>query len=78
LLFSWLLLTVLSGDVYDVSANPRSYGKGGGYSFFAGRDAARAFGTGCFKDDLTHDLRGLDPTQLNVNTENLSGADSRV
>jgi hypothetical protein len=55
-----------SGDVYDVSANRRTYGPGGGYGFFAGKDAARAFVTGCFKDDLTHDIRGLDPSQLAV------------
>jgi len=55
-----------SGDVYDVSANRRIYGPGGGYGFFAGRDAARAFVTGCFKEDLTHDIRGLDPRQLEV------------
>jgi hypothetical protein len=55
-----------SGDVYDVSANRRMYGPGGGYGFFSGRDAARAFVTGCFKDDLTHDVRGLDPTQMEV------------
>lgn len=36
------------------------YGPGGGYSFFAGRDAARAFVSGCFDTDLTHDLRGLE------------------
>jgi hypothetical protein len=36
------------------------YGPGGGYSFFAGRDAARAYVSGCFKSDLTHDLRGLE------------------
>jgi hypothetical protein len=56
----------LSGDVYDVSANRRIYGPGGGYGFFAGKDAARAFVTGCFKEDLTHDIRGLDPKQMEV------------
>ncbi|KAK0553282.1 hypothetical protein OC845_001282 [Tilletia horrida] len=49
------------GDVYDVSSNPRIYGPGGSYSFFSGRDASRAYITGCFDDpvQLTHDLRGL-------------------
>lgn len=56
----------ISGDVYDVSSNRRMYGPGGGYGFFSGKDAARAFVTGCFKDDLTHDVRGLDPKQLEV------------
>jgi hypothetical protein len=27
-------------------------------------DAARAFGTGCFKDHRTHDLRGLSESEL--------------
>lgn len=30
----------------------------------AGVDAARAFGTGCFKDHRTHDLRGLSESEL--------------
>ncbi|KAE8269841.1 hypothetical protein A4X09_0g2500 [Tilletia walkeri] len=49
------------GDVYDVTSNPRIYGPGGSYSFFAGRDASRAYITGCFENEsqLTHDLRGL-------------------
>ena len=52
--------------MYDVSANRRMYGPGGGYGFFSGKDAARAFVTGCFKEDLTHDIRGLDLKQLKV------------
>ncbi|KAG5366954.1 Membrane steroid-binding protein 1 [Yarrowia sp. B02] len=51
----------VGGKVYDVSANPLTYGPGGPYHFFAGRDAARAFSTGCFQTDLTWDIRGLDP-----------------
>ena len=30
------------------------------YSFFAGRDATRAFVTGCFDTDLNGDLRGVE------------------
>ncbi|KAK9323557.1 cytochrome b5-like heme/steroid binding domain-containing protein [Lipomyces orientalis] len=51
----------LNGSVYDVTESDRTYGPGGPYHHFAGRDAARAFVTGCFTTDLTHDLRGLDP-----------------
>lgn len=54
------IYVAVNGSVFDVSANPSMYGPGGGYSFFAGRDAARAFVSGCFKEDLTWDLRGLE------------------
>lgn len=40
------------------------YGPGGSYSFFAGRDATRAFITGCFAEDLTPDLRGAELTYV--------------
>ncbi|TGZ79834.1 cytochrome b5 [Ascodesmis nigricans] len=50
----------VNGSVFDVSANRLTYGPLGGYHFFAGRDAARAFVTGCFQTDLTWDLRGLE------------------
>src|SRR5690606_27902556 len=50
----------INGTVFDVSANRATYGPGGGYGFFAGRDATRAYVTGCFKEDLTPDLRGVE------------------
>ncbi|KAH0538277.1 hypothetical protein GP486_008787, partial [Trichoglossum hirsutum] len=50
----------LNGSVYDVSAGRGLYGPGGSYAFFAGRDATRAFVTGCFAEDLTWDLRGVE------------------
>lgn len=31
-----------------------------------GIDAARAFGTGCFKDHRTHDTRGMTEQELRV------------
>ncbi|KAI9179593.1 hypothetical protein H9P43_004921 [Blastocladiella emersonii ATCC 22665] len=52
------------GDVFDVTAGREYYGPGGGYSFFSGRDAGRAFVTGCFQTHLTPDLRGLTPDEL--------------
>jgi predicted heme/steroid binding protein len=54
------IYVAVNGSIYDVSSNPLTYGPGGPYSFFSGRDAARAFVTGCFQTDLTYDLRGLD------------------
>jgi predicted heme/steroid binding protein len=50
----------LNGTIYDVSSNPKTYGPGGSYHFFAGRDAARAYLTGCFQEDQTPDLRGVE------------------
>ncbi|KAH9987903.1 cytochrome b5-like heme/steroid binding domain-containing protein [Russula compacta] len=54
----------IDGDVYDVTSNRRIYGPGGSYALMAGVDAARAFGTGCFKEHRTHDLRGLSESEL--------------
>ncbi|KAJ1020653.1 hypothetical protein NDA16_004046 [Ustilago loliicola] len=54
------------GDVYDVSAGRHIYGPGGYYSFFSGRDASRAYVTGCFKTHLTYDVRDFDDKQMNV------------
>ena len=50
----------LNGTIYDVTAGRHFYGPDGSYSFFAGRDATRAFITGCFDEDLTPDLRGVE------------------
>ncbi|KZT74503.1 cytochrome b5 [Daedalea quercina L-15889] len=54
----------IDGDVYDVTPSRLTYGPGGPYHQFAGKDAARAFGTGCFSTHLTHDLRGLSDDEL--------------
>ncbi|TKA54326.1 hypothetical protein B0A53_03419 [Rhodotorula sp. CCFEE 5036] len=61
------LYLAFDGDVYDISdGGMRNYGPGGAYYQFAGKDAARAFVTGCFKTHLTHDLRGLTQDQLAI------------
>lgn len=54
------IYVAVNGSVFDVSSNPVTYGPGGGYGFFAGRDAARAYVSGCFAEDLTWDLRGVE------------------
>lgn len=54
------IYVAVAGKVYDVTSKPHTYGPAGAYSFFAGRDAARAYVTGCFQTDLTHDLRQLE------------------
>lgn len=57
----------IKGDVYDVSPKHYIYGPDGAYAFFAGRDASRAFVTGCFtKDHLTHDVRGFSEHEFQV------------
>ncbi|EHA56748.1 hypothetical protein MCOR02_004650 [Pyricularia oryzae] len=50
----------INGTIYDVSANRRTYGPGGSYQFFAGVDASRAYVTGCFAEDRTADMRGVE------------------
>jgi len=57
------VLLAYDGIVYDVTEGRRIYGPGGGYHQFAGRDATRAYVTGCFKIHLTHDIRGFDKEQ---------------
>jgi predicted heme/steroid binding protein len=59
----------LNGTIYDVSSNPDTYGPGGSYHFFAGRDAARAFLTGCFQEDQTPDLRGVEEMYIPIDPE---------
>ncbi|KAL5508103.1 hypothetical protein ACEPAH_5721 [Sanghuangporus vaninii] len=54
----------IDGLVYDVTEGRRMYGPGGSYHFMAGRDAARAFATGCFATHQTHDIRGLSDKEL--------------
>merc|ERR1719369_88066 len=54
------LYLAIMGIVYDVSKGEEHYGPGGGYSFFAGKDASRAFVTGQFDEDgLVDNLIGL-------------------
>ncbi|KAI0013249.1 hypothetical protein F4779DRAFT_564627 [Xylariaceae sp. FL0662B] len=50
----------INGTIYDVSSNAPIYGPGGSYQFFAGADASRSFVTGCFAEDRTPDMRGVE------------------
>merc|ERR1711939_215707 len=56
----------INGTIFDVSAGRHTYGPAGSYSVFAGRDATRAFVTGCFLEDRTADLRGAEEIYLPV------------
>ena len=59
----------INGTIFDVSAGARMYGPGGGYHGFAGRDASRSFVTGCFAEDRTPDMRGVEEMFLPVEDE---------
>lgn len=54
----------LNGSIFDVSASRHTYGPGGSYHVFAGKDAARGFITGCFAEDSNPDLRGAEWTYV--------------
>ncbi|KAK5152096.1 cytochrome b5-like heme/steroid binding domain-containing protein [Cryomyces antarcticus] len=74
------IYVALNGSIYDVTAGRHVYGPGGSYHFFAGRDAARAFVTGCFDEDLNPDLRGAEETYMPVDdpAEVISGAERKM
>ena len=60
------IYVALRGRVYDVSsAGTKFYGPGKPYHHFVGRDASRAFATGCRAVEcVSADLDGLNPAQL--------------
>ncbi|KAJ5433888.1 Cytochrome b5 [Penicillium cf. griseofulvum] len=75
------LYVAVNGTIFDVSANRMIYGPGGSYNFFAGRDATRAFVTGCFEEDLTSDMRGVEimfmPVE-DVEDESITSAQRKI
>lgn len=64
----------LNGTIYDVSISPHTYGPGGSYHVFAGKDAARAFLTGCFAEDSVPDLRGVEEMYMPIDPEDKEDA----
>ena len=72
------ILLAVNGTIYDVSASPHLYGPGGSYSFFTGRDATRAFVTGCFQEDLTGDLRGVEDMFIPADLVSESGGSDEL
>lgn len=70
----------INGSIFDVSAGRHSYGPGGGYNVFAGRDATRAFVTGCFLEDRTDDMRGAELMYVPVEDEEetISNAEKKI
>ncbi|GFS38717.1 neuferricin [Trichonephila inaurata madagascariensis] len=59
-----LYLAIL-GEIFDVEKGAQHYRPGGGYAFFAGRDATRAYITGDFSEaGLIDDVSDLDSASL--------------
>lgn len=59
-----LYLAIL-GEVFDVEKGAQHYRPGGGYAFFTGHDATRAYITGDFTEaGLIDNLEGLDDSSL--------------
>jgi predicted heme/steroid binding protein len=53
------------GRIYNVDKGRKHYAPGGGYHFFSGKDATRAFVTGDFTEEgLTDDISGLSEQEL--------------
>ncbi|KAK4038147.1 hypothetical protein C8A01DRAFT_48204 [Parachaetomium inaequale] len=63
----------INGTIYDVSSNRRTYGPGGSYQYLSGCDAARAYITGCFAEDRTPDLRGVEDMFLPIDDPAVDG-----
>jgi len=60
-----LLYLAIHGRIYDVTAGMPFYGPGRSYHKLVGKDATRAFCTGCLElDCLISNTRGLTPKQL--------------
>ncbi len=68
----------INGTIYDVSASPSFYGPGGSYHFFAGREGTRAFVTGCFEEDLTPDMRGVEEMFIPVYEDDGDGNENKA
>ncbi|KAF7559205.1 hypothetical protein G7046_g4950 [Stylonectria norvegica] len=56
----------INGTIYDVSNGRHIYGPEGSYHWFAGCDAARSYVTGCFSEDRTADMRGVETMFLPI------------
>ncbi|KEF53199.1 uncharacterized protein A1O9_10647 [Exophiala aquamarina CBS 119918] len=70
----------INGKIFDVSAGRHTYGPGGSYHVFAGRDATRAFVTGCFLEDRTGDMRGAEEIYIPVDDpdEDITSAQKKI
>lgn len=59
----------INGTVFDVTRKRHLYTGSGSYRRLAGNDCSRVLVTGCLgkADEYTHDLRGLDPLEIEEN-----------
>ncbi|KAI7898308.1 cytochrome b5-like heme/steroid binding domain-containing protein [Cokeromyces recurvatus] len=59
------IYVAIKGDVFDVSKNTSSYGKGSGYNVFAGKDSSKALGKSSLKpEDCIGDYSDLTEKEL--------------
>ena len=55
------------GTVFDVTRKRDTYGKGGSYNLFAGKDASKALGMSSLKEeDASPDYSGLSESDMKV------------
>lgn len=63
-------VTRFIGTVFDVSHKRETYGKGGSYSLFAGKDASKALGKSSLKEeDASPDYSDLPEPEMKVLNE---------
>ena len=60
------IFLAINGTIFDVSEGRHTYGPGGGYNVFAGRDATRAFVTGCFLEDCFFYFSGAEEIYIPI------------
>lgn len=61
------IYVAIKGTVFDVTRKRDTYGKGGSYNLFAGRDASRALGMSSLKEsDASPDYSTLPETEMKV------------
>ncbi|KAI0088119.1 progesterone binding protein [Irpex rosettiformis] len=61
------IYVAIKGTVFDVSHKRETYGKGGSYNLFAGKDASKALGKSSLKEeDASPDYSDLPEAELKV------------
>ncbi|CAH1762405.1 3720_t:CDS:2 [Entrophospora sp. SA101] len=61
------IYVAIKGTIFDVTTKRESYGPGGSYNVFAGKDASKALGMGSLQpEDVIADYSSLDDKQLKV------------